>query len=47
LGDRPSVADAAVWGNLHMLDTARPGTVERVVPALASWYVRAGSTRAL
>jgi glutathione S-transferase len=40
LGDSPSLADAAVWGNFHMLEWAMPGWVTREVPHLAEWYQR-------
>lgn len=40
LGASPTLADAAVWGNLHMLDWAMPGWVARELPELAAWYGR-------
>ncbi|BDG03756.1 glutathione S-transferase family protein [Anaeromyxobacter oryzae] len=40
LGDTPSVADAAVYGQLHMVQAAIPGFVAERVPALASWFAR-------
>ena len=38
LGNSASVADAAVAGQLHMVEAAIPGWVKREVPALAEWY---------
>jgi glutathione S-transferase len=35
LGTEPSLADAAVWGNLCMLEWAAPGWVGRELPGLA------------
>jgi len=40
LGDTPSLADAAVYGNFYMLEWAMPGWIERELPALAGWYAR-------
>ena len=40
LGEFPTLADAAVWGNLHMLDWAMPGWVAREAPEVAGWYGR-------
>jgi glutathione S-transferase len=40
LGADPTLADAAVWGNLAMLEWTSPGWVGRELPALASWYAR-------
>lgn len=45
LGASPSLADAAVWGELWMLDVAFPGYVERSVPGLDEWYRRVGKAR--
>jgi glutathione S-transferase len=38
LGERPTLADAAVWGNLYMVESVRPGEVARL--GLADWYAR-------
>ena len=38
LGNAPSVADAAVVGQLHMVEAALPGWVASDVPALAAWF---------
>jgi len=38
LGASPTLADAAVWGNLAMLEWAMPGWVDRQAPDLAGWY---------
>ena len=40
LGAEPTLADAAVWGNLYMLERASPGWVGRELPELGSWYAR-------
>jgi glutathione S-transferase len=40
LGDEPTLADAAVYGNFWMLEWATPGWVAREVPHLAEWYAR-------
>lgn len=40
LGAEPTLADAAVWGNLYMLEWASPGWVARELPALTPWYAR-------
>lgn len=40
LGERPSIADAAIAGQLFMLEVASPGFVRREVPSLAGWYER-------
>jgi glutathione S-transferase len=38
LGDRPTLADAAIYGNFYMLEWAMPGWVARELPQLAEWY---------
>ena len=38
LGDEPTLADAAVYGNFRMLEWAMPGWTAREVPHLAEWY---------
>lgn len=40
LGERPTLADAAVWGNLAMLEWATPGFVAREVPEINEWFRR-------
>ncbi len=45
LGPRPSVADAAIHGQLVMLEFALPGFVRRELPALAAWFARIGGER--
>jgi glutathione S-transferase len=40
LGAEPTIADAAVCGNLCMLEWAMPGWVGRELPGLAPWYAR-------
>jgi glutathione S-transferase len=40
LGETPTLADAAVWGNLYMLEWATPGWVAREVPEVSEWYRR-------
>ena len=40
LGSAVSLADAAIAGQLYMLEAALPGWVESQVPALATWYRR-------
>ena len=37
LGDSASVADAAVAGQLHMIESALPGWVQANVPSLSLW----------
>ena len=43
LGTTASLADAAVYGQLYMVEFGLPGFVERELPALAGWYRRLGS----
>jgi glutathione S-transferase len=40
LGAAPSLADAAVYGQLHMLECGAPGWVAARVPALSGWWMR-------
>ena len=47
LGARPTLADAAVWGNLHMLEWATPGWIAANVPELLPWYARVGAARSV
>ena len=46
LGDRPSLADAAVFGQLAMLETAFPGWVAQHAPALSAWQARVMAAKA-
>lgn len=45
LGKRPSLADAAVYGQLFMVEIGLPGFVERELPALSSWFRRVAEAR--
>jgi glutathione S-transferase len=45
LGARPTLADAAVYGNLYMLEWAQPGFVAARLPGLAAWYARIEAAR--
>ena len=45
LGQRPSLADAAVYGQLFMVELALPGLLERELPGLAAWYRRTAAER--
>ena len=45
LGAQASVADAAVYGNLHMLEWGTPGWVRASVPELSAWYARVHAAR--
>lgn len=47
LGGQATVADAAVYGNLYMLEWAMPGWVETHVPELAAWYARVHAARSV
>jgi glutathione S-transferase len=40
LGQQPTLADAAVYGQLYMIESMIPGFVGDVVPALRDWYER-------
>jgi glutathione S-transferase len=40
LGASPSLADAAIYGQLHMVETALPGFVAEHVPGLSAWLAR-------
>jgi glutathione S-transferase len=42
LGDQPTVADAAVFGNFHMLETALPGRMRSIAPGMTAWFERVG-----
>ena len=43
LGDTPTLADAAVWGNFYMLEWAMPGWVAKETPEMRAWYERVPS----
>ncbi len=45
LGGAPSLADAAIWGELWMLEVGLPGFVDRTLPGLSAWYRRVGEAR--
>ena len=45
LGDRPT--DAALYGQLYMIDSMMPGFVAEVVPALRDWYERVHAAGAI
>ncbi len=45
LGARPSLADAAVWGELYMLELAVPGWIQTRVPGLRDWWERMRAAR--
>jgi glutathione S-transferase len=45
LGQQATLADAAVYGNLFMLEWAQPGWVRTHLPALADWYARVDGAR--
>jgi glutathione S-transferase len=40
LGEVPTLADAAVWGQLNMVEQAMPGSARRIAPTLNAWYLR-------
>jgi glutathione S-transferase len=44
LGERPSLADAAIYGQLHMVEVGWPGYVASRLPALAPWFLRVERT---
>ncbi|MFO0595885.1 MAG: glutathione S-transferase family protein [Myxococcaceae bacterium] len=44
-GGKPSVADAAIAGQLHMVDCALPGLLASELPALGKWVQRLRSFR--
>ena len=43
LGDAPTVGDAAVWGNLYMIESVWPGFARGLDAPLSEWYARASS----
>lgn len=45
LGTRPSLADAAIHGQLFMLETALPGFVKHELPGLSAWFARIAAER--
>jgi glutathione S-transferase len=47
LGARATVADAAVYGNLFMLEWGTPGWVAAHAPGLVEWYARIERARAI
>jgi glutathione S-transferase len=44
-GPHASLADAAVYGQLHMVEAGRPGFVAERLPALATWFARVREAR--
>jgi glutathione S-transferase len=40
LGEHPTVGDAAVWGNLYMIEAASPGFARALPSPIAEWYAR-------
>lgn len=47
LGAQATVTDAAVYGNLYMLEWAMPGWVQTHVPELSAWYARVHAARSV
>jgi glutathione S-transferase len=47
LGSQASLADAAVYGNLAMIEWAMPGWVQEWLPALSAWYARVDGARSI
>ncbi|MGC4001424.1 MAG: glutathione S-transferase [Anaeromyxobacter sp.] len=45
LGQAATLADAAIRGQLHMIEFVRPGLVEDRLPALQDWYERLADLR--
>lgn len=45
LADVPSLADAAVYGQLHMVECGAPGWIAERVPALSGWFTRIGERK--
>lgn len=45
LGEAPSLADAAVYGQLHMVERGAPGWIAERVPALTGWFTRIGERK--
>ncbi len=46
LGDRPTVADAALYGMFVMMEFGCPGRAFQILPGLAAWYRRVDEARA-
>jgi len=46
LGDLPTLADAAVYGQLHFLEVGTPGWLSSRMPALSPWFARIRDARA-
>jgi glutathione S-transferase len=44
-GERPTVADAAVYGIFYMLDSVLPGRLASLAPGLVDWYRRVHQAR--
>jgi glutathione S-transferase len=45
LGDRPTLADAAVYGNAFMIESVLPGRLSALAPGLVDWYARIHQAR--
>jgi glutathione S-transferase len=45
LGDHPTLADAAVWGQLYMIEAVKPGRTVVFAPGLGAWYRRVSDAR--
>jgi glutathione S-transferase len=45
LGERATLADAAVWGELYMVDAVMPAELARQPASLRSWYARVRDAR--
>ncbi len=45
LGDAPTLADAAVYGQFFMLEAAKPGWIAAHAAAMSPWFVRVAEAR--
>ena len=45
LGEHPTVGDAAVWGNLYMIEAVWPGRVRELERPIVEWYARVSEAR--
>jgi glutathione S-transferase len=45
LGEAPSLADAALYGQLHMVEAGSPGWIAASAPALRGWWERIGGEK--
>ena len=46
LGEKPTLADAAVYGNFFMIEMVLPGRMKTIAPAMSEWYARVDAARA-